>query len=52
MTCVLLFTVSDWVLWSQVTVCIVIHCFGLGIMESGECVYCYLLFQTGYCGIR
>ena len=32
--------------------CIVIYCFRLGIVESGDCVYCYLLFQTGYCGVR
>ena len=51
-TSVLLFTVSDWVLWGQVTVCIVIYCFRLGIVESGDCVYCYLLFQTGYCEVR
>ena len=28
--------------------CIVINCFGLGIVESGDCVYCYLLFLTGF----
>ena len=36
MTSVLLFTVSDWVLWSQVTVCIVIYCLRLGIVESDD----------------
>ena len=46
MTSVLLFTVSDWVLWGQVTVCIVIYCFRLGIVESCDVcsvIYCFKL---------